>query len=378
MPEFTGAYLFLTNRCNLSCRYCYVPREPPAEVSADVIRWTIDFLIKHAGTAKRLGLVLFGGEPLLAQSRVWETLDYASARVQHYGKSIGVTLVTNGLLLTPLVLQQAVDRGCLIHVSCDGPDDTERCYPDGTPSYAVLQARLAKLTPILSRYRDHLLMRVTVGRHNLDLVRSVSTAMDLGFYRLQLNTVSGCGSTALDEAAAQTLCRSLQSLVRWYLDRMAAGLAVPEILTFNEIRKSLGRVGEGPYQAGCCRAGRSQLAVGEDGSLYFCNGWYRDHRFKVGHLPEGVDPDAYVWFAAAERRVRRVCDDCPYRYGCPTLCWKENLERSGDAGTPDPVNCYIAKAYFDAAMEIEKATETTTCLLSKNHGRGLMDGRPLC
>ena len=52
-PEFSGAYLFLTNRCNLRCRYCYVPQDHPAEVGEEVVRWTVDFLIKHAGSRRR-------------------------------------------------------------------------------------------------------------------------------------------------------------------------------------------------------------------------------------------------------------------------------------------------------------------------------------
>jgi uncharacterized protein len=378
MPAFSGAYLFLTNRCNLHCRYCYVPQEPPAEVTREVVRWTIDFLLKHAGASKRLGLVLFGGEPLLDENRVWQTIDYAAARVQRYGKSIGFTLVTNGLLLTPLILQQAVDRGCLIHVSCDGPDDTERCDAHGASSYPVLQARLSELEPWLSRYQDHLLMRITVGRHNLDLVRSVSAATELGFRRLQLNAVSGCGPLALNEAAARTLAASFQSLVRWYLDRVEAGRVVPEIPMLDEALSGLEKAGADPYQSGCCRAGRAQLAVGEDGNLYFCNGWYRNPAFKVGRLPEGLTAGAYDWFFAAERYVRRVCNDCPYRFSCPTLCWKENLERTGDAGTPDPVNCSIAKACFNAALAIYEATGTTTSMLSKNHAQNPAVRRQSC
>jgi uncharacterized protein len=378
MPEFTGAYLFLTNRCNLSCRYCYVPQEPPADMAPRVVRWAADFLIKHSRAEKRLGLVLFGGEPLLVRDRVWEALDYATARARQYGKSVGSTLVTNGLLLTPHLLQQAVDRGCLIHISCDGPEDTGRCDQNGQPSFPALQARLEPLAPMLGRCRDHLLMRVTIGRHNLDLVRVVSTAMDLGFRRIQLNTVSGCGPLALDEITAHSLCSSLHALVRWYLGRVAAGQAVPEIPILDDVLRVQGKERDEPYQPGCCRAGRSQLAVGEDGSLYFCNGWYRDARFKIGRLPEGVTSGAFEWFGAAEKRVCRVCDRCPYRWSCPTLCWKENLERTGDAGLPDPVNCTIAKAYFDAATEIQKATGATTFELSQNRGCAARGGRLPC
>jgi len=170
----------------------------------------------------------------------------------------------------------------------------------------------------------------------------------------------------------------LQSLADWYVERARARHSVPQIMTFDDALNGMGHAGDDPYEVARCQAGRSQLAVGEDGSLYFCNAWYRQPAFKVGQLPDGLVPGAFDWFPEAERHARNICDQCEYRYTCNTLCWKDNLENMGDAGTPDPVNCKIAKAYADTAITIYQTTGATTYELSGAGSAANIQGRPLC
>ncbi|MCD6310562.1 MAG: PqqD family peptide modification chaperone [Candidatus Eremiobacteraeota bacterium] len=87
--DFSGLYLEITGRCNLTCKYCYNSPPVPEDIPEDIAISLID-------QAKELGaryLVIGGGEPLLYK-KIWNLLEYATPVIQ-------TGLVTNGILLTP-------------------------------------------------------------------------------------------------------------------------------------------------------------------------------------------------------------------------------------------------------------------------------------
>jgi uncharacterized protein len=351
-PQFTGAYLFITNRCNLRCGYCYVPQQDPQDISPQVVRWTLDFLVKHSGAQRRLGVALFGGEPLLVWEATRAAREVLAEGARRYGKRVGFTLVTNGLLLTPDRAQDVIERNGFIHISFDGPDDSQRCFANGQLSFPRLLEALRGLREVIRRRPDRFLARVALGKHNLDVVKTVRAAADLGFRQVHLEPVSGDSPSAVDAETVPAVRDALLALADWLLAERAAGRQAPTVTPLSGMAD---RMADGPCVDDwrpCCQAGRSQLAVGQGGELYFCNGWYRDPRFQVGQLPGGLFAGALDWVQAAERQARAKCGQCDLRHFCASFCWKANLQHTGSLGSPDPLGCEIANAFAAAARVI--------------------------
>jgi len=92
--KLKGAFLVLTNRCNLQCKYCYQNSSPSIDVSDELTKSEWLSIIDEL---KRLGATeinMVGGEPI-ARPDFWEMLDYAA------DKGFKIKIFTNGLLLTP-------------------------------------------------------------------------------------------------------------------------------------------------------------------------------------------------------------------------------------------------------------------------------------
>ena len=57
--------IFITESCNMLCDYCFVKQKRNNNITSDVLKSAIDFLILYSGNKSELSITLFGGEPLL-------------------------------------------------------------------------------------------------------------------------------------------------------------------------------------------------------------------------------------------------------------------------------------------------------------------------
>ena len=94
--------VYLNNRCNLSCRYCYVAaavnQRKSAGLSDDQIRSSFEYFHKAQGSGGLREIRFFGGEPLLDFALLERSIAYAR---RLWGDGISMVLFTNGTRLTP-------------------------------------------------------------------------------------------------------------------------------------------------------------------------------------------------------------------------------------------------------------------------------------
>ena len=103
LGKLRAIFLDLTNRCNLSCRYCFNYLElqaPPAHLGIGLIQKALD----SALAASVKDWFLSGGEPLL-----YRHLSDALELFRAYG--IGPKIATNGTNLTPEIIDSWVGSG---------------------------------------------------------------------------------------------------------------------------------------------------------------------------------------------------------------------------------------------------------------------------
>ncbi|MFB6367316.1 radical SAM protein [Paenibacillus elgii] len=111
-------YWYVSLRCNLACKHCWVESSPQADTSADL---SIDEMLQTIERLKEINpsmVVLSGGEPLLKPgftTIIQKLIDYG----------INFSVETNAVLLSPSIAElfaSAKERGvyCWISVSLDG------------------------------------------------------------------------------------------------------------------------------------------------------------------------------------------------------------------------------------------------------------------
>jgi uncharacterized protein len=98
----THVTLFLTNRCNLRCTYCYAAAGtiPAQDMPLSLAKAGIDFVVANAQRQKRAGIHLAvhgGGEPTLNWKVLTEALDYARKQVDGAGLGMQASMASNGV-----------------------------------------------------------------------------------------------------------------------------------------------------------------------------------------------------------------------------------------------------------------------------------------
>jgi len=134
--------LMTTYECQLRCAYCRV-RRGPRRMDERTARRGADLLL--SSRAERLLLNFFGGEPLLAWDLVRRTALYARSRRE--GRPLRINLTTNGMLLDEKKIAFFQEQDGYVHLSLDGPleSNAARLRGTGAGAQAAMEAALRRL-----------------------------------------------------------------------------------------------------------------------------------------------------------------------------------------------------------------------------------------
>jgi radical SAM protein with 4Fe4S-binding SPASM domain len=185
--------LYLSNRCNLACSYCYsapvapaggraslrMVSEPVAEAAFPILKEPVIYAAARlvarscAGQRKPLTLVLHGGgEPTLH----WSLLQRVIGEVQRIASAHGVSMfsyiATHGLLPEDRAAWLAANFS-LIGLSCDGPPDIQnanRPFVLGSPTADIVE-RTAAVFARAGAVHD---VRMTVTPENVKRQREIA------------------------------------------------------------------------------------------------------------------------------------------------------------------------------------------------------------
>ena len=368
--------ILTTLQCNFACDYCYQGEHAGAGRTAD--RMSIDTATQVAAwiarrveevQPSRLVLTFFGGEPLLNVPAMFEIAGRSSKHAAARGVSQSVNIITNGLLLTPGIVETMLPLGLTgVKVTLDGDRDThDRMRPmrggQGTFDRIIENVRrVAPLVPVTiggnfdmdtaDRYPvllDFLKQQEFAGRINKvtfkPIIRPAQAAVPAGVIPLQPvdSTRRPLGGSCMTAAGPST-GRSARS----GCSPCDSCDLVDDKMAF--LREETQRRGfpapDGVHMGPCEIFRRHSHTIGPDGSLYACPGFTGEYAMAVGHIDGRREAD----HAAAARRFERLapwrhCGDCPFIPVCGGGCAVASHAELGDMDAP---SCH--KRSFEAAL----------------------------
>ncbi|HEX2310222.1 MAG TPA: radical SAM protein [Vicinamibacterales bacterium] len=238
------AQIIPTRRCNLSCAYCNEFDRSSAPVPITVLQERIDRLV-DLGTGI---ITLSGGEPLLHPD-VGEIVGHVRRR------GVIATLITNGYLLTPAMIQRLNGAGLdSLQISIDNvaPDDVSK------KSLDLLDRKLQMLAA-------HAMFDVTVNAvigggsaHPEDALIIGRRARALGF-QSTVGIIHDDGGQLVPLTDREQ--RTLRETIR--LDR--------SVFSFDRYNRFQETLAAGKPCGWHCRAGSRYLYVCEDGLVHYCS-----------------------------------------------------------------------------------------------------------
>jgi uncharacterized protein len=136
--------LYLSNKCNLRCRYCYNRdvrnvKENGETMSLDMLKKVVPAVLSM--NWKAVNFFLYGGEPLLDPNLVTDAISLIHHENTHYRKRVSFSIETNGTLFTPENIAIIVAADVHVGVSMDGPpaiQNRNRPTKEGRSSYDMV------------------------------------------------------------------------------------------------------------------------------------------------------------------------------------------------------------------------------------------------
>ena len=327
--------LHLTGRCNLRCRYCYA--EPYAEdMTFEVAKAAVDLAVRHTratGPEQSVGIVFFGGEPLLQRELIAEVVRYCRTLP---GPDFHFKMTTNGTLLDETFLTDPDTSEVFVALSHDGvkaAHDAGRVDAAGRGTFDLLEATVG----LVLRHKPYtpammVIAPETVGHY----AESVRYLYGRGFRYLicSLNYAGAWSGRALAE-----LRRQYQLLAEWY-HRETVAEAKFYFSPFEV--KIASHVHPGSCLAERCELGQKQISIAPSGRFYPCVqfvGDGRDDAFCIGDVTRGIDEAARRRLYTRNSEEKETCVGCAVRGRCNHYCGCLNKHTTGSVDTVSPVLC---------------------------------------
>ncbi len=366
-PPVRTLELMVTHGCNLRCRYCYGADPRPGWESAphlfgsrasampwEVARAGVDFLLAASGRHRDLGLVFFGGEPLLELALIRRVTEYVRERETATAKRVQLSLSTNGTLLDAEAVDFLVANRVGCQVSIDGPaavQDTNRASADGRGSYATLLPGVRRL---IAARPGRVPARVTVASGPVDVPAIVDHLLGLGFGSVHVEpALGGCGAASLGEAEIAGLERQTERVA----EKLIGSVFGDRVFDFtNLVRfvRSTRVVEERLHHH--CGAGRGYLALSRDGAFYPCHRFVGMDEYRLGDLAHGLAESPRRRFTELTVEARPGCSACWARHLCGGGCWKHAVDATGGLERPDErASCRLIRHQIECAMSINAA-----------------------
>jgi sulfatase maturation enzyme AslB (radical SAM superfamily) len=354
-----------------------------------VARAALDHLLESGADARSLELT--GGEPLLAPDLVRKCIDYARSR-SAADRPVKILVATNGLLLTPALLDYFEEQDVALRISVDGVAEANELRASGT--FSLLDGLLDDLA---STHPQFLSKRVAVG---LTLVAGAVPHFGRSIRYLAANGVPSIRvyprmtpDPDWTPAHAVELERQTDDIVAFSVAHWRRSGDVPvEFLRSRPARpegSSMGFVCGGPTGRGFC--------VDPDGHAWACPMLASSLRrlptkalelSSVMDLGHALDPALPRRLAELPERARsqplltgkteryssfRPCRDCAFEGGCfvcpATLC---HNEESQDVNRVPEALCAFNRSALRARAEFSERTSATTGATRKEELAGAL------
>lgn len=366
LPKITSAFLNLTNACNLACRYCFVEQKPDY-ITLQTAKDAADFLARNAEETKDIPSInFFGGEPML----MWEEIIVPLTGYvrEKYGDAFGLSMTTNGTLLSEERLQFMKEHGVGLLLSIDGDRETQdynRPLHGGGSSFDMLREKL----PLLLSYYPEVTFRSTViPKTAARLFDNATFASGLGFksYFCIPNILE-----QWDKESLRSLKEELRKFSDYYISCFRAGKRLMSFSALEDCFQRIARVNEAEERrshrssVGCTACGKCGLGanfaagINVDGKIYscqeFCGAKSVREKFHIGSIYEGV----------LERRRHQIakefddtpsrgddCSACVLNHICDGGCVANNFFATGDVNQVPAIWCMWERLLFQEAVYI--------------------------
>lgn len=364
-----NAFLIVTNRCNLACRYCFVHQESidmPLQVAYD----TIDFLVKNNPNDKTYHQIFFfGGEPLLRyHDLIVPVIEYVHHKYPHRNFSFSMT--TNCVLLDEEKIKFFNENKVFILTSIDGNKSTQdfnRPFHGGAGSHDIVEKNIKELL----KTRKNLQFRSTIVPETChNLFNNYLYAHSLGYSSMFWITDAYTHSWEKQEeqdAYYEQMVKITNHYIDYFKQNNKPFISLKHLERhFIQVEEDYKNILAGKTPPNfethikCGYGNNSNVAVSAEGDMYACQELVtnegKNNLFWIGNIYTGVDNEKrqmlYNKLFAFPKTGDVKCEDCCAKSICSGGCVSTNYCLTGEFRHCIHQHCFHTRICYQMSMYI--------------------------
>lgn len=332
--ELLEGTIMVSQDCNMACRYCYGGESGRFNrkglMSTDMAERIFRYMLSAGGNREFQKVVFLGGEPLLNMKVIrhvvmkWEEIKHLYPHRKVY-----FALTTNGVLLTPEIVEFFRDYKVGVAVSLDGPKeihDANRILSNQEASFDKVMQGIE----LLRKYGLTTSIRSTITRNtDFDKMQAFFAEQDFDIHTASVVDYPEAvpqNEYQLDlHAYAEYLSKQRKAVRDGGADVLGGNKdsykAKQMSMSFHS-SKSLGF----PF---LCGGGVWLATFGADGHIYPCNRLAGRERFRIGDIDSGIDKDRMIRIMNEFLDTSEKCNACWAASGCKGRCIHQKADSKG-------------------------------------------------
>lgn len=349
----------LTANCNLRCSYCFRNLSITEVTSDEMIDKICDYISTYCirNNLKRISIQPWGGEPLLALSKIFRIQE----NFQKNGIEPSIHIETNGTLITPAIAKELFIKRIQIGISIDGVPlvhDKQRHFQKGKKSSHKVYKSISILRD--SGYGDGFGTITVVTKNSLPYVDEILDffAKDLKLTSLKFNILRESQKAKENNLALSPI--QIAAFTHNLLDKLinlySEGIFVTEGNIMTKLNNILLRKNANMCISNGCTGGRGIISFDKQGNIFPCELTdYED--VKLGTIGHTEDLITLIGNAVKEQNFfsqKHIvdCDTCPWWYFCRGGCTSAIKFKRGDISGVDETECLVNKTLYPRLVDL--------------------------
>ncbi|MBK9391874.1 MAG: radical SAM protein, partial [Bacteroidetes bacterium] len=354
-PKSLTVWFHISNACNLSCSYCYIPKLMKAvdlalmdkhfmstETVTAATKNLFEFCVKNQFT--HLQIKFAGGEPTLNLKSINQTCAYAEDLSKEYGVKVGFRILTNAVFIDDAIFETFKKYKFGVSISVDG--DEER---HNEVRFTIPRSRLVEDDQGLKREgswktvnenidrllaqgnKPYILCTVTEKNYK-HLFRLVEycVSKNIGF---RLSPVRDRNSHLKPDLLANILSELIE-VYDWIGENLPSSMPIERFARFAEWNLSV------PKQS-VCGTCKSTMSIDQEGKVASCQ-MRMDKPFGNVNNEElasifdkirGADDNKYLTYPETKSED---CSICYWKYSCAGGCPEHTRIAKGTINSSSP------------------------------------------
>ncbi len=285
MKNVTSVGIEVTQKCNLSCAYCYLgDRDSESDMNCVVADKVIDFLNKVLDICQPCSITFWGGEPLLNFDIIKYIVNSYKAKEKKHD-NVCWSIITNGTIMNCDILDFCYSHDIVLQISLDGNKDNHdklRKFRSGNGSYDKVMTNISKIKmkeALVNKNLFHI-----KGTFTTSSIPVVSNMIDFYEYKnLEYSVTPITPSPKIENknriSLANVECQAKEICNNWFY------LYSNEVIARNNLIINLLRTIIKSHKSSyACSAGVKLFAIGFDGKIYPCHRSFNNLKSAIGDV----------------------------------------------------------------------------------------------